>query len=187
MAAKVVELPEIQVICVEPPQAVVEKPERPVVAAVNCPQSGSCPPLAPHKHLIILEDSDLILNPQLSGDTMTPINGYRETLLVLRARLLGEMNQMTDTVLKDVDTVRMPSDMADVGTDAFEQEITLDLLGNENEVLEQIDAALKRIANGSFGKCEECGRGIAKARLDAMPYAALCVKCASRREKQPRA
>ena len=81
----------------------------------------------------------------------------------------------------------MPSDMADVGTDAFEQEITLDLLGNENEVLEQIDAALKRIANGSFGKCEECGRGIAKARLDAMPYAALCVKCASRREKQPRA
>ena len=72
---------------------------------------------------------------------MIPINGFRDTLLALRARLLGEMNQMADTALKDVDAVRMPSDMADIGTDAFEQEITLDLLGNENEVLEQIDAA----------------------------------------------
>jgi len=113
---------------------------------------------------------------------MIPINGHRDTLLQLRARLLGDMNQMADTALKDTDTVRMPSDMADVGTDAFEQQLTLDLLGNEKEVLEQIEAALDRIADGSYGKCEGCGRGIAKARLDAIPYAALCVKCASQAE-----
>jgi DnaK suppressor protein len=113
---------------------------------------------------------------------MTPINGHRDQLLQLRARLLGDMNQMTDTALQDADVVRMPSDMADVGTDAFEQELTLDLLGNEKEVLQQIEAALERIENGSFGKCEECGRSIAKARLDAIPYAALCVKCASEAE-----
>jgi DnaK suppressor protein len=95
------------------------------------------------------------------------------------------MNQMADSALK-VEAVRMPSEMADVGTDAFEQEITLDLLGNENEVLEQIDAALRRIAIGSFGKCEGCGRAIAKARLDAIPYAALCVRCASRHEERRR-
>lgn len=113
---------------------------------------------------------------------MTPINGHRNTLLLLRARLLGDMSQMEDTALKDVNAVRMPSDMADVGTDAFEQELTLNLMGNEKEVLEQIEAALERIEQGSYGRCEACGHGIGKARLDAIPYTAFCVKCASQQE-----
>ncbi len=115
---------------------------------------------------------------------MTKRNGHfhRESLLTLRARLLGDVTQMTDAALKEFDPVRMPSEMADVGTDAFEQELTLGLLGNEEEVLQQIDAALQRINAGSYGTCEACSRAIAKARLDAIPYAALCVKCASRQE-----
>ena len=115
---------------------------------------------------------------------MTERNGrfHRDSLLALRARLLGDVNQMADAALKGSNAVRMPSDMADVGTDAYEQELTLDLLGNEKEVLEQIEAALVRIDNGSHGRCEECGKSIARARLDAIPYAALCVKCASRQE-----
>lgn len=40
-----------------------------------------------------------------------------------------------------------------------------------------------RIEDGSFGECEECGMKIPKARLEAIPYAALCVQCASQREK----
>ncbi len=72
----------------------------------------------------------------------------------------------------------MPTDMAELGTDNFEQELTLDLLGNEKEVLVQIEAALKRIEDGSYGKCEECGKEIPRARLDAVPYASLCVRCA---------
>ncbi len=115
---------------------------------------------------------------------MTKRNGqfHRDNLLELRARLLGDVNTMADAVLNDAAPVRMPSEMADVGTDAFEQELTLGLLGNEEEVLQQIDAALQRIENGSYGKCEECGRAIAKVRLDAIPYAALCVRCASQHE-----
>jgi DnaK suppressor protein len=117
---------------------------------------------------------------------MTTSNGHvhRNTLLILRARLMGDMSQMADAALnKDSDNVvRMPTDMAELGTDAFEQELTLNLLGNEKGVLEQVDAALTRIEDGNYGRCEECGREIAKARLDAIPYAALCVKCASREE-----
>ncbi|MGA2259307.1 MAG: TraR/DksA family transcriptional regulator [Thermoguttaceae bacterium] len=111
---------------------------------------------------------------------------HRNKLLALRARLVGDMNQMADAALnKDlVQAIRMPSDMADVGTEAFEQELTLNLLGNDKGVLEQIEAALKRIENGSFGRCEGCGKEIPKARLEAIPYAALCVKCASRQETQ---
>ena len=94
------------------------------------------------------------------------------------------MNRMADAALnKDgSNTKHMPTDMADVGTDAFEQELTLDLLGNEKEVLEQVDAALARIEDGTYGQCEVCGHAIPKARLDAIPYAAFCVKCASRQE-----
>jgi DnaK suppressor protein len=60
------------------------------------------------------------------------------------------------------------------------------LLGNEKEVLEQIDAALERIVDGSYGRCEACGKSIPKARPDAIPYAALCVKCASQQENAGR-
>jgi DnaK suppressor protein len=117
---------------------------------------------------------------------MTADNGQlpRDRLLNLRARLTGDMNRMADAALNNdvTNAKRMPTDMADVGTEASEQELTLDLLGNGKEVLEQVDAALARIEDGTYGQCEECGHAIAKARLDAIPYAALCVKCASRQE-----
>ncbi len=115
---------------------------------------------------------------------MTAINGHRDTLFLLRARLLGDMTQMEDNALnKDHSrTTSMPTSMAELGSDNSDQELTLDLLGNDKEVLEQIEAALERIADGSFGRCEECGQAIPKARLDAIPYTAFCVKCASRQE-----
>ncbi len=126
---------------------------------------------------------------RLSRYTMAISNGefHRDMLLGLRARLAGEMGQLADAALnKPSPAARVPSDLADVGTDAFEQELTLNLLGNEKDVLEQIDAALERIGDGSYGRCEECGRAIPRARLDAIPYAALCVKCASRQEERGR-
>ena len=80
-------------------------------------------------------------------------------------------------------TTSMPTNMAELGTGNFDQEITLSLLGSENDALDQIDGALKRIEDGSFGLCEECGMKIPKPRLEAIPYAALCVQCASQREE----
>ena len=111
---------------------------------------------------------------------------HRERLRVLRARLRGEINQLADAALKrDLpETSRIPTHMADLGTDNFEQELTLDLLGSEKDVLDQIEAALERIEEGHYGRCEECGRKIAQARLEAMPYVALCVRCASQREHE---
>jgi DnaK suppressor protein len=53
----------------------------------------------------------------------------------------------------------------------------------EGDILDQIDGALKRIENGSFGQCEECGAKIPKSRLAAIPYAAECERCASQREE----
>jgi DnaK suppressor protein len=110
---------------------------------------------------------------------------HRERLLALRARLQGDMTQMADAALnKDLSrATSMPTDMAELGSDNFDQQLTLSLLGNERNALEQIQAAIERIEDGSYGKCEECGVKIPEARLEAVPYAALCVQCASQQEK----
>ena len=110
---------------------------------------------------------------------------YRQRLLALRARLLGDMTQMEDSALnKDHSTTtRMPNNMAELGTANAEQELTLNLLGSEKAAFDQIEAAIERIEGGSYGQCEECGGRIPKARLDAIPYAALCVRCVSQEDE----
>ncbi len=95
------------------------------------------------------------------------------------------MTQMEDNALnKDRSkTTSMPSNLAELGSGNFEQEFTLSLLGNEQHALGQIDEALKRIEDGSFGLCVECGTRIPKPRLEAIPYTASCVQCASKGEE----
>jgi DnaK suppressor protein len=108
----------------------------------------------------------------------------RERLLVLRARLQGDMTQIEDDTVKDHSkTTSIPTDMEELGSDNAEQELTLSLLGSEKDALKQIEAAIKRIKDGSYGRCEECGGKIPKARLEAIPYAAQCVRCASQQEE----
>ena len=94
------------------------------------------------------------------------------------------MTQMEDNALnKDHSkTTSMPNDMAELGSDNFNQELTLNLLGNEKDALDQIDSAIERIDDGSYGQCESCGKKIPQARLEAIPYAAQCVRCASQQE-----
>ena len=115
---------------------------------------------------------------------------YRELLLALRARLRGDVNQLADSALKknrpegNGDLSSMPIHMADLGSDNFEQEFTLSLMESEEGTLEAVESALERIEGGSYGECEECGAKIPKARLQAIPYTSLCVKCASAMETQ---
>jgi DnaK suppressor protein len=115
----------------------------------------------------------------------TDLTLQREILLALRARLRGDVAQMEDNALnKDHNkTTSMPNHMAELGSGNFDQEFTLSLLGNEEHALDQIEAAIERIENGSYGECESCSAKIPKSRLEAIPYAALCVKCASQQEE----
>ena len=116
--------------------------------------------------------------------TNTDLTLHREKLLALRARLLGDMTQMEDNSLKDHSkTTSMPTDMAELGSDNSDQELTLTLLGSDEDILDQIEAAIQRIEDGSYGRCEKCGEEIPKSRLDAIPYAADCVRCAANEEE----
>lgn len=113
---------------------------------------------------------------------------YKEMLLKLRARLRGDVSAMADAALNKTrseasgDLSSMPIHMADVGTDNFEQEFTLSLMETEEHALEQIENALERIEDGTYGVCLECEGKILKARLNAIPYASFCIKCASKLE-----
>jgi DnaK suppressor protein len=117
------------------------------------------------------------------------MQAYKERLLVLRARLRGDVSHMADGALNSSaseangDVSRMPIHMADLGTDNFEREFTLSLMESEEDTLGRIEASLERIEDGTYGDCGECGAKIPKARLNAIPYATLCVKCASQSER----
>ncbi len=114
---------------------------------------------------------------------------YKERLLALRARLRGDVTQMAESALNKNRMDRgdnlssMPIHMADLGSDNFEQEFTLSLITNEEETLELIERALERIEEGTYGICDDCECKIPKARLNAIPYAANCVKCAEQAQR----
>jgi len=74
--------------------------------------------------------------------------------------------------------------MADVATDNYDREFSLGLASNERKLLYELEDALKKIEEGTFGICEECKCSIAKTRLKAVPYARFCVKCQEKREKR---
>ena len=105
---------------------------------------------------------------------------FKQQLLMLRARLRGDLTTMADAALKDASEARLSIHMADAGTDNFEQEFTLSLLANEGDTLELIEVALERIEDGNFGLCQDCASVIPKTRLNALPYTPFCVKCAQR-------
>ena len=108
----------------------------------------------------------------------------RKRLLALRASLVGDMTQMEDDALQDhAKTISIPTDKEELGSDNADQELTLTLLGSDEDILVQTEAAIQRIEDGSYGRCQKCGQPIPKSRLDAIPYAAECVPCASQEEE----
>jgi len=75
-------------------------------------------------------------------------------------------------------------ELADIGSDNFIRETELALMDEETHRLELIEAAIGRIREGGYGICIDCGEKIPDARLDAKPYASLCVQCKGAREQQ---
>ena len=108
---------------------------------------------------------------------------YKDELLRKRELLSGNVDALETQALKrsrqdaSGDLSTMPIHMADIGSDNFEQEFTLGLIENEEEILRDIDDALERMEDGTYGKCETCSKAIRKTRLKAIPHARLCIKC----------
>ncbi len=73
--------------------------------------------------------------------------------------------------------------MADISSDNSRHEMELRLMTEEGNVLQLIEDAIKRLVDGEYGKCQECGEMITEGRLAIRPYAVYCVKCKSKHEK----
>ncbi len=116
--------------------------------------------------------------------TSADIKHFRQILLEKRREILKNVNEIEDEALKKSrmdasgDLSSMPIHMADIGTDNYEQEFALGLMDSERKLLREIDEALGRIENQTYGICEETGKLIRKARLEAQPWAKHCVEYA---------
>lgn len=109
---------------------------------------------------------------------------YRQSLLTLAKRLRVDLQGVADEAMRTAggessgSLSDAPIHIADLGTDAFEQEVSLSLLANDEHILEDIAAAWQRIEAGTFGVCTECGKPIGDQRLEAVPYTPHCLECA---------
>lgn len=97
---------------------------------------------------------------------------FRAPLMAERARLLEEIGE----AIEAPDQMTYGS-QAGAASQVFEQQRDLALRDRAIQHLAQVDAALARLEDGTFGTCVRCGRDIAPARLEALPWAAHCIEC----------
>lgn len=138
------------------------------------------------------DESVLVVNPALEEVVKTHLSSaelaeFREILLIKRAQIVGDiatLNKLQKNRQESSgDLSSVPFHPADAGSDNFEQEFTLGLMGNEQTLLREIDEALDRIAKGSYGVCVGTNKPITKARLQAKPWAKHCIEYARLLEK----
>jgi DnaK suppressor protein len=102
------------------------------------------------------------------------LTAFRERLLAERARLVEEVGG----AIQAPDQMTYGSQAA-AASQVFDQQRDLALRERATQQLAQVEAALARIEDGTFGQCTRCGREIAAERLDALPWAAHCIECQS--------
>lgn len=115
----------------------------------------------------------------------TFINSVKEKLLEQRKMILmslaGHDSQMKD-LIKPVAT----GDEADIASDVVDRTLLGSLGAQDAQLLKQIDSALDRIRLNKYGVCLSCGKEISEARLTALPYALMCINCATKEERRKR-
>lgn len=106
----------------------------------------------------------------------------KSRLSTRRAHLIREIERRFQEN-RDVGDYRF-TDLADMASNTARDELLWLVVEEERRELEQIDEALARINSGTYGICRNCGQPIKKARLDALPFATLCVKCKEVEEEE---
>ena len=114
---------------------------------------------------------------------------FEELLLKKRAELLDNIDNLRkdskDTIKEATGDISSYSyHMADLGTDAQEREKKFHLASKSGRLVYHIDEAIRRIKDGTYGKCHSCGKAITKARLTAVPHARFCIACKEEEEKK---
>jgi RNA polymerase-binding transcription factor DksA len=115
------------------------------------------------------------------------VESKRAELLELRSRLLATAAAFEHDQPLDDESGELPAwgtdELADHASDTYEREVGDTLEENAEQILREVDDALARIDDGTYGTCKACGREIPSERLEAIPYATLCVEDKRRLER----
>ncbi len=111
------------------------------------------------------------------------ITKFKQTLEELKSQLTKILKGSTAEIKKPDEATGYSQHQADQGTDDFDRTINLEVTGNEYEILRQVERALEKIEENTYGVCDVTGEEIPKARLEAVPYATMTVKAQEQMEK----
>lgn len=124
-----------------------------------------------------------------------PVKFDAKALAAIRERLTKEREDLKQQIVEiDEESFEgtqsdltgeaaIDEDFADAGTATFDRERALSLQNNSRDLIGQIDRALERIDDGTYGSCDRCGKPIDAARIKALPHASLCMDCKRREER----
>ena len=122
--------------------------------------------------------------------TKKELQKFKELLLKKREELISDVNHITGDTRRHSqkeasgDLSAYSFHMADMASDNYEREFSLNLASSERETLLEIDEALKRINERTYGKCLSCSKKISKRRLSVVPQAKLCLPCKQQEEEK---
>ena len=122
--------------------------------------------------------------------TKKELTDFKKLLFKKKEELNDEIKHISDDTLKKSqkdasgDISGYTYHMADVATDNYDREFSLGLASKDRKSLYELEDALKRIEDGTFGVCLDCKCLISKTRLKVVPQARLCIKCQEKREKK---
>jgi DnaK suppressor protein len=119
----------------------------------------------------------------------TNIDRFREALLEERRRVTAAIENLHEdhpgSMAEETgEDAVFDNHLADTATETYDRELDYTLEENSEHVLADINAALERIEAGTYGICAKCGKQIAEERLDARPWATLCIDCQRERERR---
>ena len=112
---------------------------------------------------------------------------FKRLLLEYRRALVGDLNHLEEGALRrskgNAATLDI-SNFADLGSDYFEQDFAIGLIENSEVTMREINQALQRLEDGTYGVCGEAGEPIGRDRLKALPWARLCIECQRKHEEE---
>jgi DnaK suppressor protein len=123
----------------------------------------------------------------LAGFSSKELELFRDLIFAKRREIVGDMSSMEREALRSsggTNLSNLPIHMADMGTDNYEQEFTLGLMEKDRKLLRDLNDALAKLQNGTYGICEGTGKPISRARLEAQPWARYSIEYARKLEKR---
>jgi len=145
-------------------------------ATKDAPAKAAAKKAAPRKATGTTKKKAAVLDKFLEGQ-LEELERERANYLRQAETLQAEADSLTED--REPGDVQFDEESGEGDTLAVERERDLALSAQARAAIDQIDTAIAKIHDGTYGRCENCGTAIPKERLKALPYAALCVKCKS--------